>query len=104
MNPYYPVKPCPYQDPSKAPPKLRFAIFSGPKKLIYHVATELKWLLTTGLPRAARMLVGREKFRVNSKILREKHQRHYTGRVRTQHYGRNTYKTKSYFKRRKRNL
>ena len=39
MNPYYPVKPCPYKDPDKAPPRLRFAIFSGPKKLLYHVVS-----------------------------------------------------------------
>ena len=39
MNPYYPVKPCPYKDPDKAPPRLRFAVFSGPKTLLYHVVS-----------------------------------------------------------------
>merc|ERR1719350_1381753 len=71
MNPYYPVKPCPYRDPDKAPLRMRFAIFSGPRKLMYHIGTEVFWLFTkgklnniffTGLPRAARMIMGREKF------------------------------------------
>ena len=48
MNPYYPVKPCPYSNPNKAPLHMRFAIFSGPAKLMYHVGTELLWFFTTG--------------------------------------------------------
>ena len=75
MNPYYPVKPCPYEDPNQAPLRMRFAIFSGPKKLFYHVATELNWFFTKGIPRAARMLMGREKFRLNRNILNEGHSR-----------------------------
>ena len=54
MNPYYPVRPCPYKDPSKAPLRLQFAVFSGPKTLINHVTTELSWFMKTGLPRAVR--------------------------------------------------
>jgi len=97
MNPYYPVKPCPYKDPDKAPPRLRFAIFSGPKKLLYHVGTELKWFFTTGFPRLTRMMVGREKFRMNPKILREGQSSHHTEKTRTRHFGRKTYKSKAYY-------
>ena len=97
MNPYYPVKPCPYKNPEKAPLRLRFAIFSGPAKLLYHVGTELKWFFTTGFPRMSRMMLGREKFLVNPKILREGHHRHFTEKARTRHFGRNTYKSKAYY-------
>merc|ERR1712048_689063 len=103
MNPYYPVKPCPYKNPDEAPLRLRFAVFSGPKKLLYHVGTELKWFITTGFPRLSRMLVGREKFRVNPKILNEGHNRHYTGKTRTKHFGRNTFKSEAYYPQRHRN-
>jgi hypothetical protein len=54
MNPYYPVRPCPYKVPSQAPMRLQFAIFSGPRALMDHVTTELDWFMKTGLPRAAR--------------------------------------------------
>ena len=49
MNPYYPVVPCPYKDPNKAPMKMRFAFASGPQALLYHVATELSWFVTKGI-------------------------------------------------------
>ena len=59
MNPYYPVRPCPYKDPNKAPLRLRFVIFSGPDTLMKHVSTEFGWLLKKGIPRAMRMLSGK---------------------------------------------
>ena len=55
-----------------------------------------------GFPRAARMLMGREKFHMNPRILREGHQRHYTDTPRTRHFGRKTYKTKQYYGNKKR--
>ena len=51
MNPYYPVRPCPYRDPRRSPPALRFAVANHPADNLFHVATESKWLLTKGLPR-----------------------------------------------------
>jgi hypothetical protein len=98
MNPYYPVKPCPYKDPARAPLRMQFAIFSGPTKMMYHVATELAWFITKGFPRAARMLMGREKFRINPKIAREGHGRHYTKKMRTKQFGRKSYKSKKYYR------
>ena len=100
MNPYYPVKPCPYKDPNKAPLNMRFAVFSGPLKLFEHVATELGWLITKGIPRAIRMMTGREQFKVNQNILNEGHSRHYTNTPRTQHFGRKSSKSRSYRRRR----
>lgn len=104
MNPYYPVKPCPYKDPSKAPLNMRFAIFSGPGKLFEHVATELGWLITKGIPRAIRMMTGQEEFKVDRRILREGHQRHYTNTPRTQQFGRKSSKSRSYKRRKKREI
>lgn len=98
MNPYYPVKPCPYQNPRDAPLKLQFASAHGPGFLMNHAAAELGWFLKTGLPRAMRMLMGREKFQMNRNILKEGYNRHHTGNERVQHFGRKTYKSKSYFK------
>ena len=98
MNPYYPVRPCPYKNPRDAPLRLQFAIFNGPDTLMKHVSTELGWFLKKGLPRAMRMLTGKERFVVNNRILKEGHHRHYTGYERKQHFGRKTYKTKGYYK------
>ena len=98
MNPYYPVRPCPYEDPRKAPLNLQFVLFSGPKKLMEHLTTELSWFMKTGLPRAVRMLTGKEKFLVNENIFNEGYNRHYTGTERVQHFGRNTFKSKKYYK------
>lgn len=97
MNPYYPVRPCPYQNPRKAPLRMQFAIFNPPKVLLNHIGTELNWLVHKGIPRGMRMLLGRERFRVNSKILREGPHRHYTGSERRQQFGHNSVKTKQYY-------
>ena len=97
MNSYYPVLPCPYADPRQAPLHLQYAVFSGPLKLMEHVATEVGWFFTKGFPRMARMLVGREKFKVNNRILREGHRRHHTRNPRRRHFGRRTHKTKAYY-------
>ena len=56
MNPYYPVKPCPYRDPDKAPLHMRFAIFHGPQKLMYHIGTELFWFFTKGMYTASKFV------------------------------------------------
>ena len=40
------------------------------------------------------MMVGREKFRMNPKILREGHSRHHTEKTRTRHFGRKRTKVK----------
>ena len=98
MNPYYPVKPCPYKNPRDAPLKLQFASAHGPGFLLSHAAAELGWFMKTGLPRAMRMLMGKEKFKMNSNIMKEGYHRHYTGNERVQHFGRRTNKSKSYFK------
>ena len=48
MNPFYPVKPCPYKDPSKAPLHMRFVTDNGNKFLIDHVQHELAWIRKIG--------------------------------------------------------
>ena len=49
----------------------RFALFNHPLRNLRHIADELGWLFTKGIPRAMRMLVGRERFRVDERILNE---------------------------------
>ena len=48
MNPFYPVKPCPYKDPSKAPHHMRFVTDNGKKFLIDHIQQELAWIRKIG--------------------------------------------------------
>ena len=60
---YYPVKPCPYRDPKRAPSRLRF-IWANPPSLWWdHIFREGLWFIFVGIPRAAKMLLGKEKFR-----------------------------------------
>ncbi len=51
MNPYYPVRPCPYRDPRRSPARLRFAVANHPLDNLYHVTTESYWFFKKGIPR-----------------------------------------------------
>lgn len=72
-------------------------MFNNPLTNFYHVGTELKWLAFRGAPRALGMLLGLERFRVDPRILREGHARHYTGANRVTNFGRMSRKRKSYY-------
>ena len=95
MSPFYPIEPCPFEDPSQAPLHLQYAIAS-PKRLVHQLTNEFSWLVTKGIPRAVKMLKGQEKFRVDLRIRQEGHQKHHTDQPRRQHFGRKTYKTKDF--------
>ena len=43
------------------------------------------------------MILGKERFKWDPRILDEGHGRHYTGFERTRHFGRRTRKTKGYY-------
>ena len=101
MNPYYPVRPCPYKNPRRAPLHLQYAAFNHPLQNLYHVVTEGTWFFTRGIPRALNMMFGIERFRMNRKILNEGYGRHSNGGERRRHFGRNSFKSKSYYKRRR---
>lgn len=64
---------------------------------LYHIATELGWFFTTGIGRGINMILGREEFKVNQDILNEGYHRHHTRQERQRHFGRNTFKTRTYY-------
>jgi hypothetical protein len=91
LSPYYPVEPCPYANPNDAPANLRFLVASG-QDLGDIATSEISWMLRKGIPRAGRMISGRERFVQDPRILREG----YHSAARTSQFGRNTFKTRYY--------
>ena len=73
-NAYFPVPPCEYGGPREALAAGDYkAVFvmAEPEKIPRHNFYEFIWMLKTGLPRAIRMLTGRQKFVLDRNILRE---------------------------------
>uniref|UniRef100_A0A0K2TS82 Uncharacterized protein n=1 Tax=Lepeophtheirus salmonis TaxID=72036 RepID=A0A0K2TS82_LEPSM len=99
MNRFYPVKPCPYKNPSRAPGRLRTFSAHTASFLLDHILSETNWFLRKGIPRGIKMLTGQEKFLINHNIIDEGIHEHYggRGRLRTRHFGRKSRKLDKYY-------
>lgn len=91
-NPYFPLPPCEYGSWQNALAKGDWEsvfVLAQPQKIPLHNFYEFIWFLKTGLPRVARMLLGKEKFKTDDNILNEGYQQA-GSYVRTRQFGQNT--------------